>query len=280
MYSANLNPSNPIGTVRSIEHTLRSLDKLAAEQQNRVARAEKELVDYQAQADRPFEHEDRLKQLLSRQSELNSLLDLDKGDQQGAESASEINEGLEKRKAELEARPNSEEVAKMAEEFMRASGTAILELPIIQRTPPEAGSVTGRAVAMDKSHVAVATAADRFIVVESATPRRGASRRAIIVEFLPRTSINRQRPQSRKMTRPETSVNLTMPQGLGLESRTVWIMRSRDDGATWSNPVNITASVKRPERTWYATGPVTAFNSRADALSSRAIMLLPGPASK
>ena len=78
-YSANLNPSNPIGTVQSIEHTLRSLDKLAAEQQDRVARAEKELVDYQAQADRPFEHEDRLKQLLARQSELNSLLDLDKG---------------------------------------------------------------------------------------------------------------------------------------------------------------------------------------------------------
>jgi hypothetical protein len=32
-----------------------------------VARAEKELVDYQAQADRPFEHEERLKQLLARQ---------------------------------------------------------------------------------------------------------------------------------------------------------------------------------------------------------------------
>lgn len=47
----------------------------------------------------------------------------------------------------------------------------------------------------------------------------------------------------------------TMPEGLGLESRTVWIMRSRDDGATWSNPANITASVKRPEWTWYATGP-------------------------
>jgi len=52
-YSANLNPTNPVGTVQSIEHTLRSLDKLAAKQQGRVARAEKELVDYQAQADRP-----------------------------------------------------------------------------------------------------------------------------------------------------------------------------------------------------------------------------------
>src|SRR5208283_1021341 len=85
-YSANLNATNPIGTVQSIEHTLRSLDKLATDQRNRVARIEKELADYQSQADRPFEHEDRLKQLLTRQGELNSLLDLDKGDQQGAES--------------------------------------------------------------------------------------------------------------------------------------------------------------------------------------------------
>ena len=85
-YSANLNPANPVGTVQSIEHTLRSLDKLAADQKSRVERAEKQLSDYQAQADRPFEHEDRLKQLLARQSELNSQLDLDKGDQQGADS--------------------------------------------------------------------------------------------------------------------------------------------------------------------------------------------------
>ena len=43
-YSANLNPANPVGTVQSIEHTLRSLDKLAADQQSRVERAEKQLV--------------------------------------------------------------------------------------------------------------------------------------------------------------------------------------------------------------------------------------------
>ncbi len=68
-YSANLNAANPVGTVQSIEHTLRNLDKLAAEQQSRVARIEKELADYQSQADRPFEHEERLKQLLARQAE-------------------------------------------------------------------------------------------------------------------------------------------------------------------------------------------------------------------
>ena len=95
-YSANLNPANPVGTVQSIDHTLRSLDKLAAERQGRVARAEKALVDYQAQADRPFEHEERLKRLLARQSELNSQLDLDKGDQQVADSAPEVGEDLDK----------------------------------------------------------------------------------------------------------------------------------------------------------------------------------------
>ena len=55
----------------------------------------------------------------------------------------------------------------MAEEYMRASGTAIREMPIIRRAPPETGSVTGRAVAKDESHIAVATAPNRFIVFEA-----------------------------------------------------------------------------------------------------------------
>jgi sialidase-1 len=38
-------------------------------------------------------------------------------------------------------------------------------------------------------------------------------------------------------------------------SRTVWLMHSRDDGVTWSAPLDITASTKRPDWTWYATGP-------------------------
>ena len=84
-------------------------------------------MDYQAQADRPFEHEDRLKQLLARQSELNSQLDLDKGDQQGADSAPEIGEDFDKGKAATAA-AGPGEVAKMAEAYMRASGTAIREI--------------------------------------------------------------------------------------------------------------------------------------------------------
>ncbi len=39
------------------------------------------------------------------------------------------------------------------------------------------------------------------------------------------------------------------------ETRTVWITASRDGGVTWSVPREITSSVKRPDWTWYATGP-------------------------
>jgi hypothetical protein len=50
--------------LKSIAHTPRSLEKQAAEQHAGVARTEKEFVDCQAQADRPFEDEARLKSCL------------------------------------------------------------------------------------------------------------------------------------------------------------------------------------------------------------------------
>jgi len=40
-------------------------------------------------------------------------------------------------------------------------------MPISQRTPPQTGPVTGRAVAKDDVHIAVATAANSFFVVPS-----------------------------------------------------------------------------------------------------------------
>src|ERR1017187_5939208 len=121
-YSAKLNAANPVGTIQSIEHTLRNLDRLATEQQTRVARIEKELAGYHLQADRPFDHEERLKQLLARQSELNSLLDLDKGDQQGAGSAPDVKDDLQVGRTVPAALRRRDEVAKMAEAYMRASG--------------------------------------------------------------------------------------------------------------------------------------------------------------
>lgn len=35
----------------------------------------------------------------------------------------------------------------------------------------------------------------------------------------------------------------------------VFVMRSADDGASWADPVEITAATSRPEWRWYATGP-------------------------
>ncbi len=49
-------------------------------------------------------------------------------------------------------------------------------------------------------------------------------------------------------------------------SRSVWVTSSSDDGATWSEPEEITASVKRPEWTWYATGPGHGIQPRSGRL--------------
>jgi sialidase-1 len=49
-------------------------------------------------------------------------------------------------------------------------------------------------------------------------------------------------------------------------TRTVWITHSVDDGATWTEPAEITSSVKRPEWTWYATGPGNGIQLRTGRL--------------
>jgi len=95
IYKAQLNAENPVGTMQSIEYALRGLDKAVADEQERAARAEKMLGDFQEQAGKAFEHEVRLKELLARQAELNAALDLDKGERQvapaaGAEGSVEI----------------------------------------------------------------------------------------------------------------------------------------------------------------------------------------------
>jgi hypothetical protein len=86
-YRAHLNAENPIGTVQSIEHTLRALDRLAEGEKDQIERQEKAQIDYQAQLNRAFEHEGKLKELLTRQAQLNAALDLDKGERQVAEAA-------------------------------------------------------------------------------------------------------------------------------------------------------------------------------------------------
>lgn len=52
----------------------------------------------------------------------------------------------------------------------------------------------------------------------------------------------------------------------GQSTRTVWISKSTDDGATWSPPIDITSTTKKPDWTWYATGPGAGIQMRSGRL--------------
>jgi sialidase-1 len=54
--------------------------------------------------------------------------------------------------------------------------------------------------------------------------------------------------------------------GTSKSSRTVWVMKSTDDGLTWSTPIDITHDVKKPDWTWYATGPGVGIQTRSGRL--------------
>ena len=54
--------------------------------------------------------------------------------------------------------------------------------------------------------------------------------------------------------------------GTSKGTRTVWVTRSDDDGATWARPVEITEDVKKPDWTWYATGPGVGIQLRSGRL--------------
>jgi sialidase-1 len=54
--------------------------------------------------------------------------------------------------------------------------------------------------------------------------------------------------------------------GTSQGSRTVWVMTSRDDGVTWSTPIDITSQVKQKDWTWYATGPGIGIQIRSGRL--------------
>src|ERR1039457_691293 len=187
MYPAHLNPENTVGTVQSIEHTLRSLERAATQQQERADYLQKTLTDYQAQANRPFEHEERLKELLVRQAQVNSLLDLDKGERQIAEAASDRDDvTMPDQTMAISATPSVEraslsvprngsqkpaengraDLARSAMEYMRHSRMAIADMAITERTAPQAGLISGTAVAVNGTHLAVATAGNRFMVLK------------------------------------------------------------------------------------------------------------------
>jgi sialidase-1 len=49
-------------------------------------------------------------------------------------------------------------------------------------------------------------------------------------------------------------------------TRTVWVTSSTDDGQSWSRPQEITAAVKKPQWSWYATGPGVGIQLRSGRL--------------
>ncbi len=64
--------------------------------------------------------------------------------------------------------------------------------------------------------------------------------------------------------------------GTSTHSRTVWLMKSTDDGQTWSKPIDITRDVKKPDWTWYATGPGVGIQTRSGRLVIPANHVEPG----
>jgi sialidase-1 len=52
-----------------------------------------------------------------------------------------------------------------------------------------------------------------------------------------------------------TDVEHQIIDGTSQGTRSVWLVRSMDAGLNWSTPTDITATAKRPDWTWYATGP-------------------------
>ena len=60
--------------------------------------------------------------------------------------------------------------------------------------------------------------------------------------------------------------------GTSDDTRRVYILSSDDDGLSWSAPAEITASVKQPDWTWYATGPGSGIQIERGAYAGRLIM--------
>jgi len=81
-YELFINPQNPLAMLAGLETELRRIDRYAEAAQDDCARKEKALVDYREQLGHPFEHEERLRELLAQQEHINRSLDLDKSETQ------------------------------------------------------------------------------------------------------------------------------------------------------------------------------------------------------
>lgn len=60
--------------------------------------------------------------------------------------------------------------------------------------------------------------------------------------------------------------------GTSRDTRRVFVNRSEDDGSSWSIPEEITGDVKRPDWTWYATGPGAGIQLERGARAGRLVI--------
>jgi hypothetical protein len=88
-YTFHHNLENPLGTIMSIERTLRGFEAIQGRLESDIARDQNELAEYRVQSEKPFEYEEQLKQLLVKQAQLNAELDLGKDDKQAVTAESE-----------------------------------------------------------------------------------------------------------------------------------------------------------------------------------------------
>jgi N12 class adenine-specific DNA methylase len=91
-YPANVSPS-PVGIVSSLEHAVRGIDEHLGRCREDLSRAKSNLAELSALSGRVFEHEERYRELIDRQAELVTKLDLTKNQassQQAAESTDEV----------------------------------------------------------------------------------------------------------------------------------------------------------------------------------------------
>jgi sialidase-1 len=63
-----------------------------------------------------------------------------------------------------------------------------------------------------------------------------------------------------------TDTERAIRSGKSKSSRECWVTSSQDDGVIWSKPVNLTATTKAPDWTWYATGPGVGIQLRRGRL--------------
>lgn len=82
-----------LGTIRSVEHMVQSLDETVAAVERSLVDSRKRVIDLTAQSGQPFEYKDKLTVLLRRQHEITEALDLTKNQasaQLAAETSKEV----------------------------------------------------------------------------------------------------------------------------------------------------------------------------------------------